>query len=803
MGTTREERVVVWQRLVPTSEVTEARYQESVQRARTRAELSGAELIAMLGGTLVLSFDGIELEDAVELARTEVEELQSLAEGLSVHIAIALGDLEALDDPARGRSYRGVALDRAQVLANRARDSEIVLDEAAVQRAEARYLFARELAVSGTRGQALDPTHPDKRVCRSALAELNPAPLAASAAPTLEAMLSIARAPTQQRIALYSDVGSAALDVVEHFARAYGGTMCLRMSRKAGGYQPLGSLTVGLRGLWPSDADLAAASLPAAIRDVCAALLSGATASRAEVVDALVGLCRLHAKNGVRPLLVLDSLHEIDPATLGVVAEAVMMPELDIVLLMCVPMGLSVPPQLVPANQLHRLELPAVTLDDGHRIAAALLGLEPNVEIARRVALLGGESSLGIREAARTLVAAGDLVLRSGKFGWRVSPRSAAAALPVEALITERIGGLGASAYRVLETLCVAPPDSTRVLLDQVLARDGMASDDIDGGLAQLRGEGFIERNLSLGLADAAVRGALRNNMPAARAAELHRFLADALTAERRLPGFGSGELAYHLAEGGLESEASVALIDAAKSAADTGFQRVALRLLATAVKLDSSVDIRRAARELARTVDALIAPKPQGGTAANPATTAPPVRPRQPSAAPPQAAVEDDYEELKSEDLKPAFNMAQTAMRSAVLALGQEDFDAVERWLDAAVAAGFGKAAAQRVLAITQLARGEMQDATLTLQRSQNADAPPGVRARDALSWALVRMWTGEVLGAVRDALDALALSRRLSDRAGQLAAMQVLAQCYRLLERTPDATRIDQAASALRTAS
>jgi hypothetical protein len=52
----------------------------------------------------------------------------------------------------------------------------------------------------------------------------------------------------------------------------------------------------------------------------------------------------------------------------------------------------------------------------------------------------------------------------------------------------------------------------------------------------------------------------------------------------------------------------------------------------------------------------------------------------------------------------------------------------------------------------------------------------------------------------AVRDARDALALSRRIEDTSGQLAAMHVLAQCYGLLERTPDAARITKAASALR---
>ncbi len=800
MGLTREERVVVWQRFVFRPEISEARCLDTVQRGVTRAELSGAEVLAQLGSTLVLSFDGVEHEDAVELARTEVEELLEQEDGIAVHIAIALGEVEIVDDPVRGRSYRGAVFDRVQALAHRARAGEIVLDEAAVQRAEERFLFARELMASGARGQALDPTHPDKRVCRAALAQLAPMPLAPSAVPVLEELLMIGRARGQQRVALYGEVSSAALEIADHAVHTLEAPLSIRMSRKAGGYQPLGSLCVGLRNVWPQDGMLEAAAIPPEVRQICAALLAGASVTRSDVVEALVGLCRAYTLGDKRPILVLDSLHEIDPATLGVVAETVMTPDLDILLVMTVPPGVGVPAQLVPANALYRLELPPMSVADGEYIAQTLLALPERSEVAQRVALLGGDSSLGVREAARTLVAAGDLVLRQERFGWRIAPRSAAGALPLEAMITERIAGLGPSAYRVLEGLCMVPADATRDLLYEVLALDGLPLDEIESGLAQLQGEGFCEGALSLGLADAAIRSALRTNMPAARGAELHRFVAQVLASDRALPGFGSGELAYHLAEGGLEKEAAAALIDAANAAANTGFQRVALRLLATAVKLDSSVDIRRAARELARMVDASIAPRtqpdrplppPPAGTAA--------------SASQPAHAAEDadDYEELKSEDLKPAFNMAQTAMRSAIQALEQEDFDGVERWLDAAVAAGFGKAAAQRVLAITQLARGEMHHATQTLQRAHTEDAPPSVRARDRLSWALVRMTTGDVMLAVRDALDALALSRRIEDTSGQLAAMHVLAQCYGLLERTPDAAKIAKAASALRAAS
>src|SRR5205085_4050605 len=178
-------------------------------------------------------------------------------------------------------------------------------------------------------------------------------------------------------------------------------------------------------------------------------------------------------------------------------------------------------------------------------------------DIAQRVAVLGGDSSIGVREAARTLVAAGDLVLRQDRFSWRIAPRSATGGLPLEAMITERIAGLPPSAYRVLESLCVVPSDAPRRLLTQVLMRDGLPIEEIESGFAQLRAEGFLESGLSLGLTDAAIRGALRTNMPAARGAELHRFVAEVLAQELTLPGFGSGELAYHLAEGGLEKDAA------------------------------------------------------------------------------------------------------------------------------------------------------------------------------------------------------------------------------------------------------
>jgi hypothetical protein len=115
-----------------------------------------------------------------------------------------------------------------------------------------------------------------------------------------------------------------------------------------------------------------------------------------------------------------------------------------------------------------------------------------------------------------------------------------------------------------------------------------------------------------------------------------------------------------------------------------------------------------------------------------------------------------------------------------------------VEHWLDAAVAAGFQQAAAQRLLAISLLARGRAQDATAALARS-HADATTGRGLpQDALCWALVHLESGQPHRAVRDALSALAHCRRTGERRGERVALQVLSWCYEGADCPSEAARI-----------
>jgi hypothetical protein len=800
---TRSDRVVLWQRCAAGkagepgirdtqrgdergsergSEPPQAEHSERwTELAVARIRASGAEVLAGIGATVVAAFDSIELIDAVELARSLADDAGNMAGELKVSLGVAIGEVEQIVEPGKAPTYRGAVIDRAQALANRARAGEVVLDADAAAGASEQYLFGREISAGGTRGVALDPHNARKEDCRLSLALLQPLPLAKSASDAFDSLRVLALTEGQTRIALQCASPFAALDLVDRLAALAPPPLRLRISRKAGGLQPLGGLELALRRAWPDDAAREAAGLPPALRAVLKTLLRGQAVARADMVEALSKLLELHVKGRARPWIVLDQLHEIDPATLGVVAETLITTDLDCLLVMTLPIEANVPPALMPKGELHQLVLPELSAPESRALAAAILSLDESSDVAQRVAALGGDSALGVLESARTLISAGDLVPRGGKgarakgFAWRDVPRSGAGQIPVEALITERALGLPHSAYRVLETLCLAPPDASRELIEAVIGRDGMNESELDAGLVQLSAEGFVESGLGLGSADATIRAAVRNSMPPARAAELHRFVAEELRSRQKAPGFGSAQVAFHLAEGGQESEASRALLDAGGAAAGAGFQRVALRLLATAVELDGSADVRKLASEIASTVEAAAAAAQSTGTST---ASLPKVDSIAPASEPP--------------------NMALSAMRSACKAFTERDYDAAERWIDTAVAAGWGRAAAHRMQAIAQLARGDTSEATLTLSRASTVDAAPEVQARVALSWALIHMESGHPRQAVRDALGALATSRRTSDKAGELAALHVLAFCYGNLDRADEAKRIAEAAQA-----
>jgi hypothetical protein len=757
------ERSVLWQIASPSS-AAEADAQAWGRAVATRFEVAGGEIVARAGTSVAASFDPMELDDAIDLALGVLADAGE-ARGLEIACALALGDLLG-----ESGAQTGTAIDRALALAAHAQRGELVLDDAAHARAQDTHLFTRGLRAGPVTGHVVDGNTPHKRTCRRALATLREAPGPRGA---FEHLCALASQPGQRRIVLRSAQPHAALDWLERLARELKPDLVLHVGRRAAALQPLGGLQLALL----RAGDAADAVLDGRRRELVALLRTGESIARSDAVDVLRALLARGGRQ--RTLVVLDRVRELDAPTLTLLIEAFGDPECDALLLVIADDN-ALPAVLTRAGLGEEVVLEPLSLPERARVAETVLGLPQGSDVARRVALLGGESAQGVVEAARTLICSGDLVIQDGAFDWRTRPRLPSLPIPIDALLTERAAGLDAPARRVLEVACVAPQGMARDALVKLAILDGLSADAAAQGIEQLHGEGWLGERPLLPL-EHAIRSAVRNGMPPARAAELHRFVADVLKADGPAPGpaFGRALLAHHLAEGGREREAAAAMLDAAQAAIDAGFERTAVRLAALALKLDASRENRDRARRLARNVDSIV-----------PISSRPPLHRRSSAPAP---AVEP----ARIEEPPEPRQLAASAVRAAIRAIVRGDVESAESLVDTAVAGGWGRAAAQRLWSIAQLKKGDVPAAVRALKQARAPQAAPAARNREAITAALILLESGEPIEAVRAALEGLAGCRRASDAGGERAALLVLCACYRMLGREPEALHFESAAA------
>lgn len=730
----------------------------------TRFEVAGGEIVARAGTSVAASFDPMELDDAMNLALGVLIDAADTS-GLEVACALALGDLTA-----EGGAQVGTAIDRALALAAHAQRGELVLDDAAHARAQDTHLFIRGLRAGPVTGHVIDSKTPHKRSCRNALAALHAAPAPGG---DFERLCALASEPGQRRIVLRSQQAFAALDWIERLTRELSPGLVLQVGRRAAGLQPLGGLQLALL----RAGDAADRLLDAPRRELLARLRAGATIMRSDAIDLLRTL--LAGSDGERAFVVLDRARELDAPTLTLVMEAFADATCEAVLLV-VADDQPLPAALTRAGVTDEVVLDPLALLDRARVAETVLGLPQGADLARRVALLGGDTALGVVEAARTLVCSGDLVIEGSEFAWRTRPRLPSLPIPIDALLTERATGLDAPARRLLEAACIASPGMTRDALVRVAILDGLSQEVAAQAIEQLVAEDWLATRPLVPM-EHAIRSAVRNGMPPARAAELHRFVADVLQQDGPPPGpaFGRALIAHHLAEGGRERDAAAALLDAAQAATDANFERTAVRLAAFALKLDASGENRNRARRLARNVD----------TGPHVSSSPPPRRARSSAPAP---AVEP----ARSDDPPEPRQLAASAVRAAIRAIVRGDVEAAESLVDTAVAGGWGAAAAQRLWSIAQLKKGDVPAAVRALKQARAPAAPLAARNREAITAALILLESGDPIEAVRAALDGLAGCRRASDAGGERAALLVLCACYRMLGREPEAHSIEAAA-------
>jgi hypothetical protein len=583
-----------------------------------------------------------------------------------------------------------------------------------------------------------------------------------------------------------------ALDWLQRLQSEAEPTLVLHLAQRGNGLQPLGALQRALEG---ASARAFGSQLEPALRDVLIAWLQGAAVRRREAVDALAALLRAAtidpapapragaaSEASGRVWIVLRELRELDSPSLAIMTEAIERSGSEPLVFILADDPGTAPPVLLRGVGHEVLAIDPLSAAERVRAAQSVLGSGTDGEIARRVALAGGETALGIGEAARTFVASGDLVAGDGALVWRAQPRATSLAIPIEALLSERLAGLDTPAQRVLEAICTVPIGASFELAAEVAALDGMSADAIARGQQQLEREAWIDAAGGLGALEHAVQNAVRNAMPPSRAGELHRFVATAL--ERRLdvangPAFGSALLAHHLAEGGREREGSIALLDAAQAATESGFERMALRLAALARKLDASIETASRARGLAHRVET--GPPP----AANARATLP------------NATGDRDSDELPSyePDATDPKRMAASAVRAAIWSTVHGDVEAADRALDVALAAGWDTSAAQRLASIVQLRRGDLPEAVRALKQANANAGEPGGGIREAIAAGLILLEAGAVVDATRSCLEALLVARRTQDRRAERAALELLAGCYRALGRSEEAERIEAA--------
>ncbi len=745
------ERVVLWARVLfaaheappsgrrsrpPRVDVT-ASLSGIIRSLEARLQAGGGAVEAQLSGQLIASFPSADALEAVELGLELLDE----AEGYELAIALSLS-MTWVDAGVRV----GGAFDDSFFLAGRAKAGELLVDGALRDRVQGQFLYTRHVSSGGLRAGSVDRRHPRRGDSVRALALLGPPPLASATAELVDPVVEAMRAP-DAFVILEGPIGAGAAELIDAVARELGSAPGLRIGAASGTLVPLESLRL-------SSADdprtmelFGRAGLPA-LSELVAAL------------DA-----RLPPEGA---WIVLNPLAAIDVVTMEVIAALRAARPARVSILSRAPVDAVIPPFLGAPTL--RLTLPALRMADARAVVRALLGPATPDDVVRRVATMGGDTILGCEEAARLLVASGELVREAEAFVWRTAPRGGAEAVGVEELARARTELLSTDTRRALEIVSVAPPGASRGLLRAVALADGVGPRELEQSFGSLSAEGWLSpRDQPTAHF---IRRAVQTSMPPARLAELNRFVLDALSAD----GPEWLARAHFAVEGDREIAAREEAVRIGEALRASGFDHAAVRF----VGAPRSVPPREAAPSM----------PPEPGA---PAPSVAPSRPSAPYAAvdvrTSQRAIDHDLARRESDDAN------GPDMRELRDALRTRDVGALESWVERATLAGADLPALARLRAVADLMRGDVANAEARLARSSEEAGP-----RALLAQAMVTLGAGRSADAVRFALRALSLALRRNDERGRSASLHALAACYRAEGRSSDADAL--AARAARSA-
>ena len=770
------ERFVLWHRILPPAfeeEETTAAAGQWARYVTNEVQGGGGEVISSLAGTVVANFELHELKTAINLALRLLAEAESQpvpAGGLPIAFGIASGDVQRAKDDGMNLTSSGGAIDRAQLLANQARAGEVVLDVESREAASRTYLFGRSVSTSSfaLHGEAIDRGRPLLEECRHAVALLRPAPVPASVRHALEPMKKAAAGSQTCAFYLKGALGVGARAGVFALRDELGPPAFLEIGAVPGGLEPLGGLRLALLKAWRSiePTRKALKKTEPGVAEALKAIACATPPPREATIHALKATCRaLRTERGL-PWIYIDRISAVDPATLGVLGAA--LSDDTVAAILCVRTTESrVPAGLRGLPRATQLDVPALDPNEAFLVAAGILGPDPDAEIATQLVITGGTTVLGVTEAARTMVATGDLVHDGRAFVWRDATAERRQHIGPRALLEERFATLDTSSMRFLEIACAALPASSAQVVDAAVALDGIPNGTRRRALEALINDGLLTPD---GKPESELlRRAVVQRMPPARRTEVYRFVAHAIhTAEPLVGPSMAATVGAYLCEGGDLVRGAHAILEAGSLAADNGYTNTAVRLAAAAVQYQPDSETREGASEISRAV-------------------------RLPSGPPQDEVEERPTIPVLEEDL-------DDSVERIVRSLKERDHDQFDALIESSIAAGGDLTGAHCLRAVSYVSRKDVSAAKRALEAAKKSPNQSRAAAiQISIASACVQLACGRRHDAMIDALEALAGARAHEDGPGEAAALKMVSATCLAAGLESDANRLENVAEAV----
>jgi hypothetical protein len=771
------ERFVLWHRILPPAfeeEETTAAAGQWARYVTNEVQGGGGEVISSLAGTVVANFALHELKTAINLALRLLAEAESQpvpAGGLPIAFGLASGDIQRDKDDAGHLTNSGSAIDRAQLLANQARAGEVVLDVESREAASRTYLFGRSVSTSSfaLHGEAIDRSRPLLEQCRRSVGLLHPTPVPASIRHALEPIKKAAAGSQTRVFYLKGELGIGARAGVFALRDELRPPAFLEIGAVPGGLEPLGGLRLALLKAWrtlePTRQSLK--KTEPGVADALKAIACATPPPREAAIHALKATFRaLQTEHGL-PWIYINRVGAVDPATLRVLRAA--LSDDTVAALLCIrTTESSVPAGLRGLHRAATVDLPALDPNEGLLVAAGILGPEANTEIARQLVITGGTTVLGITEAARTMVATGDIVREGNTFVWRDETAERRQHLGPRALLEERFATLDTSSMRFLEIACTALPASSAQVVDAAVALDGIPDGTRRRALEALVNDGLLTPQ---GKPDSELlRRAVVQRMPPARRTEAYRFVAHALhTAEPLVGPSMAATVGAYLCEGGDLTRGAHALLEAGSLAADNGYTSGAVRLAAAAVQYQPDAETREGASEISRAV-------------------------RLPSRPP------KDEEEEERPTIPIPEEELEDPIEQIVRTLKEGDHDKFDALIESSIAAGGNLTGAHCLRVVSYVSREDVAAAKQALEAAKKSpNQTPAAVIRIAIASSCLQLARGRGRDAMINALEALAAARAQEDGPGEAAALKMVSATCLAAGLESDANRLAHVAEAV----